>query len=130
MHKLFMNSSLLKMPSHDGFRHYISQLNHLYLKEKAIWKLDHTYDGFKWVDCKSDNRCVFGFTRTDGEQSILVVFNFSDREAAIAPELDSKVTILLNTDWEPFGGSTKEAMCKSIPNVLPPFGGMMFSYTP
>lgn len=118
---------LLKMPAHDFFHRYIGELNRLYLKKKAIWALDHTYDGFKWVDCKSDNKCVFGYTRTDGKQTLLAIFNFSDREAALAPELDGKATMLLNTDWEPFGGKTKRLMRKRIPSSIPAFCGMVFS---
>ena len=118
---------LQKMPAHDSFHRYIGELNCLYLKKEAIWTLDHTYDSFKWVDCNSDNKCVFGYTRTDGKQTLLALFNFSDKEAVIAPELDGKVTMLLNTDWEPFGGNTKQAMRKSIPDLTPAFCGMLFS---
>jgi len=111
----------------QGLHRYIGEPNRLYLKKKAIWALDHTYDGFKWVDCKSDNKCVFGYTRTDGTQTLLTIFNFSDREAAIAPEPKGKVTMLLNTDWEAFGGSTKRSMRKCIPNTIPAFCGVLFS---
>lgn len=55
---------LLKMPAHDSFHRYIGELNRMYLKRKAVWELDHTYDGFKWVDCKCNNKCVFAYTRT------------------------------------------------------------------
>ena len=41
---------LLKIPAHDSFHRYIGELDRLYLKEKPLWALDHTYDGFKWVD--------------------------------------------------------------------------------
>jgi len=118
---------LLKLPVHDSFHRYIGELNRLYLKKKPIWALDQTYDGFKWVDCRSENKCVFGYTRTDGKQTILAIFNFSDREAAIAPEPKGKVTMLLNTDWEAFGGSTKRSMRKCIPNTIPAFCGVLFS---
>lgn len=119
---------LLKMPAHDSFHHYIGELNSIYLKKKAIWKMDHTYDGFKWVDCKSDNKCIFGYTRTDGKQTLLTLFNFSDKEATIAPELDRKVTMLLNTDWELFGGKTPKSIKKSLIKTIPPFTGMLYSY--
>ena len=105
---------LLKMPAHDSFHRYIGELNRLYLKKKSICALDHTYDGFKWIDCKSDNKCVFGYTRTDGKQTMLVLFNFSDKEAAIAPEVDGCAAILLHTDWEAFGGNTRRFVKKSI----------------
>jgi len=117
---------LLKMPAHDSFHRYIGELNQLYLKKKAIWVLDHTYDGFKWVDCKCDNKCAFGYTRTDGKQTILAIFNFSDKEATIAPELDGKVTMLLNTDWEAFGGDARCATMKSIEKQLPSYCGVLY----
>ena len=89
---------LLKMPAHDSLRRDIGELNRLYLKKKAIWELDHIYNGFKWVDCKSENKCIFGYTRADGKQILLAIFNFSDKDEIIAPELVGKVTMLLNTD--------------------------------
>ena len=119
---------LLKMPAHDSFHCYIRELNSMYLKKKAIWTLDHTYDGFKWVDCKSDNKCVFGYTRTDGKQTLLALFNFSDKEAAIAPEFDGKVSMLLNTDWEQFGGYTVKSLKRSLPQTISPFTGLLFTY--
>ena len=122
--------NLLKMPAHDSFHRYIGELNQLYLKKKAVWALDHTYDGFKWVDCKSANKCVFGYTRTDGKQTLLVLFNFSDTEATIVPELDGKVTMLLNTDWEPFGGSTKQSTQKRVPEKIAAFCGYLFLVQP
>ena len=117
---------LLKLPAHDSFHRYIGELNRLYLKKKPLWALDHTYDGFRWVDSKIENKCVFGYTRTDGKQTLFAIFNFSGKDAAIAPELDGKVTMLLNTDWEPFGGKTKRAIRKSIPDTIPAFSGMLF----
>jgi len=117
---------LLNLPAHDSFHHYIGELNRLYLRKKSIWALDHTYDGFKWVDCQSDNKCVFGYTRTDGKQTLLVFFNFSYMEATIAPELNGKVTMLLHTDWDAFGGNTRRSMKRSIENQLPPYCGILY----
>lgn len=120
--------NLLRMPAHDAFHCYISQLNHLYLKEQAIWELDHTYDGFKWVDCRSDNKCVIAYTRTGKMNSVFVILNFSDKEASIAPKLDGNVALLLNTDWEAFGGKTIKSIKSTIPKTISPFTGLLFAY--
>ena len=64
--------------------------------------------------------------RTDGKQTLLALFNFSDRDAVIAPELNGEATMLLNTDWEPFGGKTKWEKCKSISNSIPAFCGILY----
>lgn len=118
---------LLDLPIHDSFHRYIGELNRLYLEKKAVWALDHTYDGFKWVDCKSDNKCVFGYTRTDGKQTLLAILNFSDKEAAIVPDLDCGVTMLLHTDWDAFGGNTRRSMKKSLEKQLPPYCGVLYA---
>ncbi len=119
---------LLKMPAHDSFHQYILELNKIYLKKAAVWELDHTYDGFKWLDCKSDNKCVFAYTRTGKKNTVLAVFNFSDKESTIEPKLNGKVTMLLNTDWEMFGGRTDKSIKKSLVKTLPPFAGFLYSY--
>ena len=79
------------MPAHDSFHRYILELNKIYLKKAAIWELDHTYEGFKWVDCKSDNKCVFAYTRTTKKNTVFAVFNFSDKEATIEPKLNGNL---------------------------------------
>ncbi len=120
---------LLKMPAHDSFHRYMLELNTLYLRRNALWELDYTYDGFKWVDCGSDNKCVFAFTRTGKRKSVLVILNFSDKEAAVAPEFDGNVTMLLNTDWEMFGGQTAKSIKKTICRTITPFTGILYSCT-
>ena len=117
---------LLNMPAHDSFHRYIEELNRLYLSKKVIWSLDHTYDGFKWVDCKSDNQCVFCYTRTDGKQTLMAIFNFSDKEVTITPELDGNVTMLLNTDWECFGGGTPKKRHNKLSVKIPPLSGLVY----
>ena len=120
--------NLLKLPAHDSFHCYISELNMLYLNHPALWELDHTYDGFKWLDCNSDNKCVFAYIRTGKEESALAIFNFSDKEAAVSPQADGNFTLLLNTDWEIFGGKTKKADMKKLPDKLSPYSGLFYQY--
>jgi glycosidase len=81
----------------------------------AQWSLDHTYDGFKWVDNISDNPCVFGYTRTDGKDTVLIALNFSDVPAGLR-QMDNLAPIF----------ATDSA---SSPSTLPPYSGMVFSCT-
>ena len=111
------------MPAHDSFHRYIGELNRLYLKKKAIWTLDHTYDGFKWVDCGSGNKCVFGYTRTDGQRTLLVLLNFSGEPAVVQPE--GTWRMLLDTDWTSFGGRTPDDRGGPFGGVLAPFSSQL-----
>ena len=76
---------LFLLPEHQAFHRYISELNSLYLANPALWEADGTHEGFQWLDCKSDNKCLFGYTRTAAFQTVLALFNFSDREAEMPP---------------------------------------------
>lgn len=57
----------------------------------------------------------------------IALFNFSDKDAFIAPELDGDVTMLLNTDWEAFGGNTVRSVQKRVPETIQAFCGCLFS---
>lgn len=100
---------------HADFLQYITELNRLYRETPALWTLDHRCEGFKWVECISDNPCVFGYTRTDGVDTVLVVLNFSDLPANL-PQTDNLRPIFA-TD------------AGTSPAILPPFGGMVFDIT-
>lgn len=75
---------LLKLPAHDAFLSFMTELNGCYGREPALWALDGSYDGFKWAEAVSDDPCVFGYTRTDGKEVDLILLNFSDRKAELA----------------------------------------------
>ena len=125
-----MDWELLKMPAHDSFHKYMLTLNNLYLNTPAMWELDHTYDGFKWLDCNSDNKCVFAYTRTNGKDTILSIFNFSDKEATLNPDLKGNFATLLHTDWVEFGGKTSTKDQDALIPTIKPFTGIIYSYTP
>jgi len=61
---------------------------------------------------------------------MFAVFNFSDKEAIIAPELKGTVTMVLNTDWESFGGKTAASNRQSFPKRISAFSGILYSYHP
>lgn len=116
---------LLKMPAHDSFHKYITALNSLYVKSTALWKLDSTYDGFRWLESVSDNKCVFSYIRTDGKHRYLIVLNFSNQEATINTGFH-KGYLLLNTDWDIYGGSQIKSHKRTIANTIPPLSGLMY----
>lgn len=122
-----MDWGLFSLPAHDAFRHYMQALNELYLKRKALWQMDHTVDGFKWIDFGSSSPCAFGYIRMGKRERMAVLLNFSDQSASVAPVLEGKVHLLLHTDWEPYGGRTRRLANRKLPQVLPPYSGMAYS---
>lgn len=115
---------LLELPAHSAFNRYIKKLNRLYLENNAVWELDHISDGFKWIDCNSDNKCVFTFARIGKDEVLNVILNFSDKEAIIEADYDNNATVLLNTDWEEFGGKSIKDSHTALKRI-PPFTGLV-----
>ena len=120
---------LLKIPAHDAFLTYMTALNRLYEENSALWTYDHTYDGFKWLENIIDNKCIFGYTRTDGANTILVLLNFSDKTAAIKPKMKGSTAILLDTNWDIFGGDAPCVGPASLSSEISPYTGAVYLIT-
>lgn len=121
---------LLRFHTHNTFHTFIMELNHLYLNQKALWQLDHTCDGFHWIDCHCENKCVFAYTRIGLRTSLLILLNFSDQTAHVYPDLSGNVTMLLHTDWETYGGHTPRRKKRSFEHKVPPYSGVIYAYKP
>ncbi len=55
--------NLLDYESHRGANKYITDLNKLYSKEKSLYSVDYSYDGFKWIDADNCNQSLYSFIR-------------------------------------------------------------------
>lgn len=102
--------NLLDFPIHKAFYHYMKELNHLYLDHPALWEKDFDRDGFTWLDCHQEGRVIYAMQRMSGDQTVIGVFNFSAQPQngyAVPLQKDGSYRVLLNSDWECFGGSKK-----------------------
>lgn len=103
--------NLLDFPLHASFNRYIKDLNKNYLTYPAFYSEDYINSGFEWLDCNSPDRLMYAILRTgrDGCQ-IAAVFNFDSWEQIDykAKWPDGRTEILMYSDWEKYGGSTKE----------------------
>ena len=110
---------LLSYPAHGSFHDFIVRLNGVYLNNPALWEGDYLDEGVKWIDCGSNNECVFGYLRTSRDNpSVLVLMNFSDKPADISPALEGSAELLIST--------VEEAESGSLPKTLPPYSGYMY----
>lgn len=132
---------LRKYPIHDAFYHYMARLNHLYLTCPAFYAWDYRPEGFTWLDCHQEERCIYAIRRLCGEDCLIGILNLSDSlqedfripADALSPSEQPEPRLLLHTDWEPFGGKTKEDTLPwrqeegSFYFSLPPFSGILLS---
>lgn len=101
---------ILKYPIHDAFHRFMKDLNKLYLKHPALFRCDYAPEGFSWLDCHQEERCIYAFERTDGKERIAAVFNLSDQiqEGYRLPvKAAVHASILLASDMEEYAGGRK-----------------------
>ena len=90
---------LLRYPLHDNFHCFMKELNRLYLAHPALWAKDFVQDGFQWIDCHQEEKCVYAFERRGGRERLAAVFNFSDKAQTflLNPEQAKKYRVLLSS---------------------------------
>ena len=122
-------------PVHDAFHRYIKELNAVYLKNEALWSRDFELEGFHWLDCHAEERCVYTFARFGQKQTVVAVFNFSGVEqkgytfdvgtaCTLVPLLDSSRDIYGGTTW---GTATLASDDDGkITMDVPPFCGILY----
>lgn len=122
--------SLRKYPVHDSFYHFMCELNNIYLSCSALSEWDYREDGFSWIDCHQETKCVYVISRKSKDEELIALFNFSDTmQTYTLPEkyAKKKYRVLLHSDWEQYGGKcpiTKRVMAKGI-ITLERFSGVL-----
>ena len=109
-HEVSLDWHLLNYAPHKGLHRFVSDLNHLYRSERALYEYDFSNDGFEWVDLHDWESSVVSYLRKgkDGRDQLLVVCN-------LTPVLRHGYRVgvprggfwqeLLNSDAEIYGGS-------------------------
>ena len=99
--------NLTEYPVHDAFSRFMEDLNALYLGHPALSEMDYEADGFRWLDCHQEEKCIYAFERFGGGECIIAVFNFSAREQEYGLPLGKgcKLRVLLDSNRDIYGGS-------------------------
>ena len=98
-------------PTHDSFYHFIAELNHIYLTHPALFAGDYAENGFCWLDCHQEEKCIYAIQRNNEQEQLIAIFNFSSQEHndyTLKLHGGKYVQTLLYSDWERFGGRTRE----------------------
>lgn len=136
---------LLQYEQHRLFRDYVKALNHLYLREPALWQEDHSWEGFEWMDCHNQAQSILLFLRKSRAQSeeLVVLCNFTPHyyeSYRIGVPRAGDFQEIFNSDLAIYGGSDKKnagaLTAQNIPwhnqpysleIVVPPLGFLLFS---
>lgn len=125
---------------HRLTNHYFKELMTLYRNSKPFWQLDHTHEGFEWIDADNREQSIFSFIRKGKKEDdmLVIICNFTEHVyenyRVGVPSFNSYAEIL-NSDGTQYGGSGQinEKRIKTIHEpyhnqpahiemTIPPFG--------
>lgn len=125
---------------------YCRELNKLYVSTPAMYMIDRSWDGFKWLNVNDNQRSSVAFIRLAPEQDSYLVCacNFTPvryDDFVIALPAPGTLKEILSSDEERFGGHgvKNEGVIKSIDEpffemdysakiTLPPMSTVYFEY--
>lgn len=125
--------NLLRYPKHDELFRFIRDLNHLYLSHSALWQEDDREQGFRWLDCHQEERCIYAMERRSAKERLVFVFNFSNQTQdgyQLPVEGCAGLRPILSTEWEEYGGGVKRnegflpVLNNQVKLSLPPYSGL------
>ncbi len=104
---------LLNHPDHAGIADLVRDMNHAYTENPGLWQLDHTEEGFQWLDADNASGNTYSYLRrgvedANGNRSTVVALvNFGDgpRDVHVGLPSGGVWREALNTDATAYGGS-------------------------
>ena len=126
---------------------FVKTLNNFYLKNKPLWEIDYSWEGFSWIANDDNEQSIISFRRTDRSgKEIIAVCNFVPVARSgyrIGLPFDAKYKLVLNTDDKKYGGNDcavlSELKAEPIPMhsckysaelTLPPLSVLYYEYKP
>ena len=98
---------LLSHQKHRQLQRCASDLNMLYLENKALW--DDRREGLVWLDKNSSDISVVSYERTDGNNTLYVIINFTPvyrRDYRLTAKRGSAFSEIFNSDDLRYGGNS------------------------
>jgi len=131
-------------PLHRELQTMVMELNHFYLAHPALWELDFTYEGFRWMDFRDVDNSIVAFARyaKNPDDHVVCLMNFTpqvfhDYRLGV-PQLAAYEEVF-NSDSKRFGGSDvvnqgiKQAVAEPVGETafhikvsVPPLAGIIF----
>ena len=96
-------------PLRAGVRRMLKDLNALYKRTPALWQLDHSPEGFEWIDSEDADHNVLAYIRKGhAAPPVVVVVNFAGvphESYRLALPAGGRWSEVFNTDAHEYGGS-------------------------
>jgi 1,4-alpha-glucan branching enzyme len=109
-HERSLDWHLLEQEEHAGVQALVRELNRVYRDTPALWEVDFSHEGFRWLEANDAQGNVLAFARLprDGDRPLVCVCNLSPvprREFRVGMPRPGRWVEALNTDSAYYGGS-------------------------
>ena len=99
---------LLDYPMHSNLKRYVKELGAFYLDNPALWEIDYSWEGFKWISETDRDHNIISFTRTDKKgRNLVILINFAPitrYDYRIGVPESGEYTEIFNSDLNEYGG--------------------------
>ena len=104
--------NVLDLDAHKKLHEYIKTLNHFYIDNKALWELEQSWDGFRWINEADNENSVVSYIRRGKRPSDMLVIaaNFTpcDRTGyKLGVPYGGDYEVILHSNSTEFGGTRK-----------------------
>ncbi len=125
--------NVLELDSHKNLHKYVKALNEFYKDSKALWELEQSWDGFKWINEGDNENSVVSYIRKGKkpEDIIVVAANFTaiDRGTyKLGVPYGGEYEVVLHSNSTEFGGDRKINKMTYIAKEEP-FSDMAYTIT-
>ena len=102
--------NLLEYPLHNGAKRFIRDMNRVVKNETSLHELDHSPEGFEWLERDNNDYSIFSFVRyaKDKNDFTIVVLNLTPmvhHHYRVGVPQPGKYYEIINSDREVYGGS-------------------------
>jgi 1,4-alpha-glucan branching enzyme len=138
---------LLENRLNRGMLTFTEELLDLYRKNRCLYELDDSWEGFEWINANDNYRSTYSFIRKskDGKNNLIFILNMTPMEIkdySVGVPKKGKYKLVLNSDEERFGGNgavlpaeikSKNYECDGKDHMilfdLPPFGAAVYGFS-
>lgn len=104
--------NVLEIDKHKRLHQYVKDLNHFYMENKALWELDTSWDGFRWVNEADSENSVHSYIRRGrhAADNVVVVANFTPVERPIykiGVPLAGEYEVVFHSSAVKYGGNKR-----------------------
>ena len=104
--------NVLEIDKHKRLHQYVKDLNHFYMENKALWELDTSWDGFRWVNEADSENSVLSYIRRGRHavDNVVVVANFTPVERPIykiGVPLAGEYEVVFHSSAVKYGGNKR-----------------------